>query len=261
MPFRSQEIRRAAAKIPFSGPSAALNECLKFNRPFEKHGLRETRVMRDKSQLVGRFFGKLASDVLPAALASLLGGMLFTQVQFQIGRMSAPAATAQVVPASPEMMAMLRDEHGQIASFVKAKVASEKEQLAAEDSAARVAVQAQPAAIVIPTPSPAPQRQATTVQAVKPVSRSKERAPVVAASLPAPAQPAAQAQQPDVQAAAHEDDGLIARTLGFKDRVVAATQRAASAIGSIPSYIGSIGDHIGGDDPMPRPPARLISDL
>ena len=32
----AQEIRGVASKIPFSGPAAAHNRCLKFNRPFEK---------------------------------------------------------------------------------------------------------------------------------------------------------------------------------------------------------------------------------
>jgi len=62
-------------------------------------------------EVVRRLVAKLVHDVLPAALASLIGGLLFTH--FQLGRMPAPVA-AQVAPASPEMMQLLRDEHGLI---------------------------------------------------------------------------------------------------------------------------------------------------
>ena len=51
------------------------------------------------------------------------------------------------------------------------------------------------------------------------------------------------------------------KTIGFKDNVVAVTQRAAAAIGGIPSWFGAIGDRIGGEDPSPRPPGHLISEL
>ena len=54
--------------------------------------------------------------------------------------------------------------------------------------------------------------------------------------------------------------GILAKTVGIKDHVVAVTQRVVSAIGGIPSWIGAIGDHIGGESSgNPRPPADLVS--
>ena len=76
----------------------------------------------------------------------------------------------------------------------------------------------------------------------------------------------AQAQQGDSsKAVARNDQSLLAKTsflaktIGIKDHVVAATQRVVSAIGGIPTWIGAIGDRIGGEDASPRPPANLVS--
>ena len=71
--------------------------------------------------------------------------------------------------------------------------------------------------------------------------------------------PAQQSENAPPPPAARNDDSLLAKTIGFKDNVVAVTQRAAAAIGGIPSWFGAIGDRIGGEDPSPRPPAHLIS--
>ena len=120
---RPQEIPGVAPKIPCSRPAPAHNGCLKFNRPFEKYRPRENGVMRFTMPLLRRFFGKLIHDILPAALASLLGGFLITH--FQLNRPPEPV-TVPVAPASPEMMQLLRDEHGLIGSFVKAQIANEK---------------------------------------------------------------------------------------------------------------------------------------
>ena len=79
--------------------------------------------MRFNMPLLRRFAGKLIHDILPAALASLLGGFLITH--FQLNRVPEPV-TVPVARASPEMMQLLRDEHGLIVEFVKAQVASEK---------------------------------------------------------------------------------------------------------------------------------------
>ncbi|MGA8649012.1 MAG: hypothetical protein WB677_00005, partial [Xanthobacteraceae bacterium] len=65
--------------------------------------------MRLKTPLLKRLFDKIVKDALPAGLASLLGGLLLTH--FQIDRVP-ETATVKVTPASPEMMQLLRDEHG-----------------------------------------------------------------------------------------------------------------------------------------------------
>ena len=118
--------------------------------------------MRFTMPLLRRFFGKLIHDIMPAALASLLGGFLITH--FQLNRPPEPV-TVPVAHASPEMMQLLRDEHGLIGSFVKAQIANEKnafdksvnekeqQRASADDSAAPVPVEAQPGVVAAPRPT------------------------------------------------------------------------------------------------------------
>jgi len=221
---------------------------LKFNRPFEKFVWRENGVMR--YEVVRRLVAKLVHDVLPAALASLIGGLLFTH--FQLGRMPAPVA-AQVAPASPEMMQLLRDEHGLIVNYLKAQVANEKKQLAADEGTPRVAAEAQPAAALAAAP-----RAAYVVPVAPKPPAPRGKATIVGASLP-PLVVAYAPQTESVKADTRDEDSLLAKTIGIRDHVIAVTQRAVSAIGGIPSWFGSIGDRIGGEDASPRPPANLVS--
>jgi hypothetical protein len=221
--------------------------------------------MRFTMPLLRRFFGKLIHDILPAALASLLGGFLITH--FQLNRPPEPV-TVPVARASPEMMQLLRDEHSLIGSFVKARIADEKNAIeksanekaqlraSTDDTAAPVAADAQPGAVAAPRP--------TAIAAVVPGKAAPARVKplVIGASLPTLAtSPTQQSENAPPPAAAANDDSLLAKTIGFKDNVVAVTQRAAAAIGSIPAWFGAIGDRIGGEDPSPRPPAHLISEL
>jgi hypothetical protein len=62
-----------------------------------------------------------------AALASVVGGLLLNN---QWGHAAAPSMV-QVTSASPEMMQVLRDEHGLVATMLKAQLATEKRELAA----------------------------------------------------------------------------------------------------------------------------------
>jgi hypothetical protein len=208
-----------------------------------------TEVMLHKMPLLARLLTKLLHDVLPAALASLIGGLLFTH--FQLARMVEPAA--QVTSASAEMMQLLRDEHGLIVNFLKAEMTKEKTQLAAAQAAPRgVSDDAAPAAAAVAAPRPA----VVAVAAGKPVAHGKTA--VVGASLPPLVLVQAQ-QNESAKPAARDSDSLLAKTIGIKDHVVAVTQRVVSAIGGIPSWIGAIGDHLGGEGANPRPPADLVS--
>lgn len=213
--------------------------------------------MRFKS-LLKRLFDKIVKDALPAGLASILGGLLLTH--FQLDRVPQPT-TVKVTQASPEMMQLLRDEHGLIIDFVKEQVASEKNRGGADQSAQRAAAEASapPAAEVAPSPPVQRPIPVVALAAPKPAApRSKN--PVVGASLPAPGFAQAQPADPVPQAAARTDDSLLAKTIGIKDQVVSVTQRAVSAtIGVIPSWFGSLGDRIGGEGQSPRPPANLVS--
>ena len=80
--------------------------------------------MRFNMPLLRRFFGKLVHDILPAALASLLGGFLITH--FQLNRVPEPV-TVPVARASPEMMQLLRDEHGLIVELRQGASGQRKE--------------------------------------------------------------------------------------------------------------------------------------
>lgn len=82
--------------------------------------------------LMARFLGKFVLDIMPAALASVIGGFLFTQFHFGYG-VSKPVLE-QVTPASAEMMALVRDEHAMIVDYLKAQMAAEKSRAAGEDA-------------------------------------------------------------------------------------------------------------------------------
>ncbi len=200
-------------------------------------------VRRHTAPLFGRFFAKLA-DVLPTAVASLIGGFLFTQ--YQSGYRPAPQPAAeQAAPASAEMLQLVRDEHAMILDYIKAQTAAEKSRNAAEDKEdAHAVADAKPAAVAV-TRRP--------LVASAPAVSPRIKAPVIAAT-PAPAVRAprviAQAEQTDGSTpavdAARQSDSLLAKTLTIKDHVVHATLHAVSAIGGIPNWIASLGDRLGG---------------
>ncbi len=101
-------------------------------------------AVRHQGPWLARFFGKLVLDILPAALASVIGGFLFTQ--YHSGH-STPPQLVDVQPASPEMMAMVRDEHALIINYLKTQMAAEQRRDQAEDAAtARAAEEARAAA-------------------------------------------------------------------------------------------------------------------
>src|SRR5271154_5030891 len=89
-------------------------------------------IARPQAPLLARFAGKFALDILPAALASVIGGFLFTQ--YQSGHAVPRTATEQVTPASVEMMAMVRDEHAMMIDYLKSQMAADKSRAAAEDA-------------------------------------------------------------------------------------------------------------------------------
>ena len=202
---------------------------------------------------LARFAGKLVLDVLPAALASVIGGFLFTQ--YHLSQPATPRPVAQEgAPASAEMVAMVRDEHALILNYLKAQLAAERSRDRAEDAAtaralaeANAAADAKLAQAILASP-------AATAHGTAPAAKSPARArpAIVAASAPQAPLVIAQAQpanQQGIDGAASDDrlardpDSLFAKTLDFKDHVVAATRRVVGAIGDI---VGSVGEGIGG---------------
>jgi hypothetical protein len=221
--------------------------------------------------LLARFSGKFVLDILPAALASVIGGFLFTQ--YQAGRVAPPAA--QITPASAEALALVRDEHAAIVGYVKSQIAAEKSRLAAQDAETAQAVadaraaQAEArenalaeqnvadiraAAIAAATPA-VPARHLPSAASVK-VSLPRAKPAVAANPAAASETVAAQAEQNSQQSSAPADrlardpDSLLAKTLDLKDHVVAATKQAVAALGDM---FASVGERIGGSAPGPRP--------
>jgi len=219
--------------------------------------------------LLARFFSKLVLDILPAALASVIGGLLFTHVDWNQAwvQVWGPApAVERAAPASPEMMQLVHDEHAAVLSYVKAQVAAERNRLAAEDAAAAKAA-SESRSIAAPT---VPGGAAVAAIEAKPLAPPaqplvQEPAPPVApvvAAAPAP-------QAPLVIARAERDEGIgppsyqqapfVAATVNIKDHVVTTTQHAFTLIGGIPSWIVGLGGRIAGQGGASAPPAGRLA--
>jgi hypothetical protein len=85
---------------------------LNFSRSFEKA---EEAVMPWDTPVVGR----LLTAVM---FASVIGGLLLSN-QWDLRVEPLQVQAGRVTPASPEMMRLLRDEHGLVAEMVKAQLA------------------------------------------------------------------------------------------------------------------------------------------
>jgi len=249
---------------------------LKFNQTFEKSGnrimqpselfhlgriMRRNFMARPDVPLLAGFFGKFVLDILPAALASVIGGFLFTQ--YQAGHPAARVATEQVTPASAEMMAMVRDEHAMMMDYLKSQMTAEQNRAAAEDAAsARAEADAKAAADTAAdtqaanskSASEAPVRQIAAFQPAPAHIKKAVAVAVVAPSAPlviAQADPGA--DQDDAVAPgdrlARDPNSLLAKTLDLKDHVVAATRHVVAAIGDV---FTSVGQSIGVTAPSVR---------
>jgi hypothetical protein len=240
------------------------------------NAIRTTGLIKHEGALARRFRAKLMVDVLPAAFVSVLGGFFFSQYQFS---RSAAQHPAQVMPASAEMMQLVRDEHTAIIDYLRAQTAAEKSRQAAEDAddvraaaetrSAEVQVVAQ-AQVAVPLPRPRA-AAATAVVAKGAAPRVKTavltvppHAPMVIAQADQTAAALAPAAVPAADASP-APKSLLTRTIEIKDHVVGATRDATwhvvSAIGGIPSWIASMGDRVGGDTAPSEtsPAARLLT--
>src|SRR5258708_20456764 len=107
---------------------------------------------KDLAPLLKRLAAKLVVDVLPATFVSVLGGVIIAQYQLNHASASHPA-TEQVVPASAEMLQLVRDEHAVIIGYLKTHFPFDTNRHAAEDAAV---ADARPAATDPPPPGAAP---------------------------------------------------------------------------------------------------------
>src|SRR6516225_6491458 len=215
--------------------------------------------------LLARFVGKFVHDILPAALASVIGGFLFTQ--YQLGRTAPPPSAEQMSPASAEVLALVHDEHEAIVGYLKSQMAAEKQRLAAQDAETARAVadakaeqdnEAQEKAlaeqnVVDIKPAATPARHLAmsakvVLPRVKPAAASNPVAPTQVAMVQSEQNPQQNAAPAD--RLARDPDSLLAKTLDLKDHVVAATKQAVATLGDM---ITSVGEHIGGSAPSARP--------
>jgi len=222
-----------------------------------------TGIRSGEAPLLVRLGGKFVLEVLPAALASAIGAFLFAQYQFDRGTAAGQAATPAVaVPASPEMLQLVREEHAMIRDFLTAQQAAEQNRTvvanAADAQAADAADRSELMAVV-------PQ-QAEPANGAKPVAPPHKRTIVAAAGVPeaaaalppivvagartaAPA-PTGATAQPDAALLAAAPPpahpSIVAETLAVPGHVVSVTLHAVMAIGGIPSWLG----HRFGDDDL-----------
>jgi hypothetical protein len=223
--------------------------------------VRQSWAARPAAPLLARFLGKFVLDIMPAALASVIGGFLFTQYQFGHTPAQRPATEA-AAPASVEMMALVRDEHAMIVDYLKSQMAAEKNRQASEvaardadaaaDADGGVALSAMPraaadtparhvaAAIIVSRPGAARAKPAAALVA-------SAHAPLVIAQAEPNSAPAAAAMP--VGRDGRDPDSLLGKTLDLKDHVVAATRHVVFAIGDV---FASMGERIGGLVPVPR---------
>jgi hypothetical protein len=253
---------------------------LKFNQSFEKCGRGGRAMQRDfrpemasgEASLLVRLGGKLVLEVLPAALASAIGAFLFAQYQFSGPAPAARAVTPAVaVPASAEMLQLVREEHAMIRDFLTAQRTAEQN---------RAVVANVPDAEASPTPGPAltaavPQAadepsapkavwrhdKTMVAGAGAPQSAAAALPPIIIAGarpaaattpvLVASGQPASTAlvpaptgvsalldrsPWPPTPPPAHPS--IVAQTLAVPGHVVSVTLHAVMAIGGIPSWLG-----------------------
>ncbi len=207
--------------------------------------------------LLVRFFSKLVLDILPAALASVIGGFLFTLYDWGLAGAPTPAAE-RAAPASAEMMQLMRDEHAAVVSYLKAQVAAEKDRLAAEDAAA-AADAAASASATAAAPGGAAIAAIETAPLAPPVQEPAR--PGAPAAMAAPHAPLviAQAERADgIEPPGYEPAPLLSATINIKDHVVATTQHAFAVIGGIPSWIAALGGRISGQGANASPSGRFV---
>jgi hypothetical protein len=219
-------------------------------------------------RFLARFAGKFVLDILPAALASVIGGFLFTQ--YQLGRTAPPPPAEQISPASAQVLALVRDEHEAIIGYLKSQMAAEKSRLAAQDAEnalaasdakaaqeneAREQALAEQDTVDTKLAAAAPARHSASATSVK-VALPRAKPVPAPSSAPTTQVAVVQNEQNPPQNAAPNDrlardpDSLLAKTLDLKDHVVAATKQAVAALGDM---FASVGERIGGSAPSTRP--------
>jgi hypothetical protein len=211
----------------------------------------KTAIVAQDTPLMMRFLGKFVLEVLPAALASVIGGLLLAQYQLGHPSTSAPAVQPSA-PASAEMVRLVGEEHAMIRDFLLAQNAAEKSRVAAGDAAdARAASEAATLAAAAlrrtasakPVPLPLPRGKASVVAAtteVAPQGPLVIAQPIEDVAVPVnPFAPPAPIAPPPPVVASGPPPSLVTTTLAIPGHVVGAALHAVTTIGGIPSWIGT----------------------
>jgi hypothetical protein len=209
--------------------------------------------MLRKFPSLSRFYSKLFYELLPAAIASAVGGMVFNHYT------KAPVATppvAIVSPASAEMLQMVRDEHAVFVDYLKKNAETRLQaELAAEQDAKRISVAEQAAreARAAETHALALAAHATE----RPEKKLAVRQPTPYPDKVVPSEPLQLHAMTTVTAPVQPAPPLAASPMHRADSVIMAKLRGAAAtVERVPSWVRSATDWFSGDAP-PRPPAEL----
>ena len=209
-------------------------------------------IAAQDAPLIVRLLGKFVLEVLPAALASVIGGMLLAH--YHLGYPAAPAPALQPpTPASAEMVRLVREEHAMIRDFLLAQNAAEKRRDVADDAAdaraesdaaelAAAALHRTASTPAKPMSVPLPRARVSVAAAT---AEAAPQGPLVIAQpieiAAAPVNPLAPPAPiaPPQAAVASSQPSLAATTLAIPGHVVGAALHAVSVIGGIPSWIGN----------------------
>lgn len=217
-----------------------------------------------------RFLTKLVFDILPAALASVIGGFLFAQ--YHVSRPPAPVAAVEIVAPEKmeEAMRMVREEHNLIVDFLKGQQAADAKRHASFDAArAKAAAESREAA-----QREALAREAANREAVQ-KRRDAEQARLKPADGPSPGKPAievatiepvAPPQGPAVATAAADGPRPPAeipnapRRAGPIDAtIMLARDVTGRAVSTVLEFPGWLGDRILGSPTQQSPMGRMSS--
>ncbi len=216
--------------------------------------------MRAGVPYVLRFTSKFFLEILPAALASLIGGFLFAQYHWSSTPAPTPAPAATVIPAE-RLTAMVEEEHTMLLDFLKReqtgdKPGAAKPAAAAEPAKPRVAVAKEPLPKRRPSPAAAAEDHTASIAlpaAAKPTAPPAAGPMLIqpAAATPSPAAPssvtpspapAEVASAPPAEAAppakpAEPSNPLV---IGDRDRASLADIRPRLTEGESRGVIGSV---------------------
>ena len=208
---------------------------------------------------VSKFASKFVYDLMPAAIASVIGGLLFTH--YGLAPAAAPPAATQTV-ASAEMVQMVRDEHALIVDYLKQDAAAKRAaQLAADAELARhkaratelaadhaVALAKKAAALAaaanapILAPTLAPKKSAVK-EPVKELAR----------------EPVKQAMAPPLQLAAMMNPAPVAPPVQRGNLVTEKMRQMVATVERIPDWVREAANWVAElpEKTLPKSPARM----